>query len=443
MLTIKILVILVITREKLLKYYKGGRKMRKMCNRNVILKCGIILYMITTVWGFLIAENRLHAVVSFFHKTEKEEDIDRFTSTKYRYEKKFENTLSRYRQFASLYQPNISTAVPGLEITDVLGESCSQMVPQGICIAGEYMLVTAYDNGKAYGRSHGENGYKVSKSVVYVLSNQNPENRELLTTIVLPDINHVGGVAFDGRNVWIAKSTTKKCSIISYDVIKYAASLGQSSYELAEYDQNVDCGCVASFLTFHEGKLWVGTYSNKISRKGTLRKFEIVKEDTEEGRQYKLNKQEQVSIPEYANGAAFLEVAGKTCMAVSTSKGRYFDSKIYFYDILQDPNTGKNIYYQYNSCKFPPMAEEMVCDGETVYFLFESSATCYSKPVYLKCSYPVDRICGMSTLELFCENYGAVYQNGAAKLPVIQMMCIYDEIYQERKFWQQYQRGRC
>ena len=268
--------------------------MTKMCNKNVIFKCGVMLYMITAVWVLLLAEDRFHTAVSFFHKIEKETEEEGITSTKYRFEQKFQNTLRQYRQFASLYQPEVSTAIPGLEVTDVLGEPCSQMVPQGICVAGDYMLITAYDNGKSYRKSK---DYKVSRSVIYVLSNRNPGNRRLLTTIVLPDINHVGGVAFDGKNVWIAKSTTQKCSLVSYNVIRDAVNSGQSSYELKEYDQNVDCGCVASFLAYHRGKLWVGTYSNRISRKGTLRGFEIMKEETKEGSRYKLNKQEQVSIP--------------------------------------------------------------------------------------------------------------------------------------------------
>ncbi|MCI8299507.1 MAG: hypothetical protein HFI69_04025 [Lachnospiraceae bacterium] len=416
--------------------------MRKMCNKDVILKYGVILYMITTVCGFLAAENRLHAVVSFFHKIEKEAQDDIFTSTRYRYEKKFENTLKKYRQFASFYNQKASTAVPGLEVTDVLGEACSQMVPQGICVAGDYMLVTAYDNGNHSKKARRE-GYKVSNSVLYVLSDQNPGNRRLLTTIVLPDINHVGGVAFDGRNVWIAKSTTRTCSVISYDVIKNAADSGQSSYKLNEYDQTVDCGSVASFLTFHDKKLWVGTYSNPRERKGSLRSFEIIRQETPEGAEYRLEKQEEIMIPEFANGAAFFETAEKTYLAVTTSRGRYFDSKIYFYDIFKDPVTGKNLYYQYNSCKFPPMAEELAVDGENTYFLFESSATCYSTQIYQRCSNPVDRICALSTLELFWQNHGAGYHSSASKLPLISVVRIYDEMYQEKRYLQQYRRQSC
>ncbi|NBH13814.1 hypothetical protein D3Z36_06375 [Lachnospiraceae bacterium] len=415
--------------------------MRKMCNKDVILKCGVILYMITAVCGFLRSENRFHAVVSFFHKIEKEVQNDIFTSTRFRYEKKFQNTLNRYRQFASFYNRKASTAVPGLEVTDVLGEACSQMVPQGICVTGDYMLVTAYDNGGKYGKTR--KGYQVSNSVLYVLSNEDPGNRRLLTTIVLPDINHVGGVTFDGRNVWIAKSTTRTCSVISYDVIKHAANLKQGSYELKKYDQTVACGSVASFITYHDNKLWVGTYSDRRERKGSLRSFCILEKETEKGREYRLEQQEEIVIPQFANGVAFLETTEKTYMAVTTSRGRYFDSKIYFYDVFKDPVTGKKLYYQYNSCKFPPMAEELAVDGENTYFLFESSATCYSTRIYQRCSNPVDRICALSTLELFGQNHGEGYHSGASKLPVIPMMRIYGEMYHERRYWQQYQGQSC
>lgn len=407
-------------------------------NGNVLLKYGVLFYMITAAWIFLTTGGGFRAAVSFFNnmETEMELETDTVTSTKYRYNKEFQHTLNHYRQFSALYKEDVSTAVPGLEVTEVLGDTCNQMVPQGICIAEDYMLVTAYDNVKTYARKTRQGGYKVSNSVLYVLSNQNPQKRQLLTTIVLPDVNHVGGVAFDGKNVWIAKSTTRQCSMISYEVIKNAAEAGVTSYELSAYDQDVPCGAVASFLTYHEGRLWVGTYANKISGTGTLRSYEIQKEGTGEDAEYKLNMQEEIAIPEYANGVEFLQTGGKTYMAVATSRGRYLDSRIYFYDVIQDQNTGKNLYYLYNSCKFPPMAEELVCDGENTYFLFESSATCYSTLTYQKCKYPVDRICAISTMELFWQNQGAGYRQGAPELQRMQFQFALDEMYQERKYYQ-------
>ena len=411
--------------------------MRKMCNKNVILKYSICFGILAAVWILMAMGRKVCAVVTFFQDMDQEADREVFTSTKYRYEKKFRKTLEHYSYFSSLYNPKASTAVPGLEITDVLGAGCNQMVPQGICVTDDYMLITAYDSAKNDRKKDEKNRHKPSNSVLYVLSNQNPSQRKLLTTIVLPDVNHVGGVAFDGKNIWIAKSTSRQCSRISYDIIKEAVNSGLTSYQLSSYCENVPCGAVASFLAYHDGMLWVGTYRNGISGMGSLRAYNIYPKNTAEGILYELHKQEEIVIPGYANGVEFAEIGGKSYMAVVTSRGRYFNSQIYFYNILPDPNTGKNLYYCYNSSKFPPMAEEVVSDGENMYFLFESSATCYSTPTYLKCSYPVDRVCALSMLDLFFDNQGAGYQKASAAQKMM-IQIVQDEMYLERKYWQQY-----
>lgn len=411
--------------------------MRKMCNKNVILKYSICFGIVVSVWVLLAIGIKCCETISFFCNIEQESNQKVFTSTKYRYEKRFRNTLERYSYFSSLYNPKASTAVPGLEITDVLGIGCEQMVPQGICVTDDYMLITAYDSAKNNRKKGRKNWHKPNNSVLYVLSNQKPSERKLLTTIVLPDVNHVGGVAFDGKNIWIAKSTTRQCSRISYDVIKQAVNSGLASYQLSSYCENVPCGAVASFLAHYDGMLWVGTYRNGMNNMGSLRGYNINQKNTPEGMKYELQKREEIVIPGYANGVEFAEIGGKSYMAVVTSRGRFFNSEIYFYNILPDPNTGKNLYYCYNSSKFPPMAEELVSDGKNLYFLFESSATCYSTPTYLKCSYPVDRVCALSMLDLFFENQGAGYQKASATEKMI-FQIVQDEMYFERKYWQQY-----
>lgn len=409
--------------------------MKRTCIIGIILKYSIILYMTTAVWSLLIEEGRLNTAVFLFQKIEIEKQTAPYTSTKYRHEKAFQGTLRRYRQFASLYCSEVSTAVPGLESTNVLGEACDRMVPQGICVAGDYMLITAYDNLKAFSKTKGKKQANPYHSVLYVLSNDDPEKRRLLTTIVLPDVNHVGGVTFDGKNVWIAKSTTQKCSVIPYGVIKDAANSGKESYKLVAYGQNVDCGAVASFLTFRQGKLWIGTYSNRASGTGRLRNYDIQKEDTLKGERYRLKLCQEIVIPGFANGVEFLEQGNHSYMAVTTSKGRCFDSKIYLYRIFEDPFTQTSIYDLYKCYEFPPMAEELAYDGGKMYFLFESSATCYSAEAYLKCSYPVDRICALSAAELFWQNGESRYGNRTAAVRKNRMIAIYGDVYQERKYW--------
>ena len=58
--------------------------------------------------------------------------------------------------------------------------------------AGSYLLVSAYDSKR------------IDNSVVYVMSRS---SKKLLTTVVLPNKTHAGGLAYDGRNLWICQST--------------------------------------------------------------------------------------------------------------------------------------------------------------------------------------------------------------------------------------------
>ncbi len=442
--------------------------MKKQVGKGFLFQYGVIVCLAVAAWVLLKTGGGFHAALSFLKNMEtsmenqkegaggftsmvnqkervrdftnvenQKEGAGGFTSMEFRYKEKFQSTLGRYRYFASLYQEENSTPVPGLASTDVLGTPCTQMVPQGICIAGDYMLVTAYDNGTPYQAKPGRRSRKVNKSVLYVLSNQSPSSRELLVTIVLPDINHVGGVTFDGQNVWIAKSTDRQCSAIPYQAIQQAVGSGESSYQLSGYAQNVPCGAVASFITWHGGKLWVGTYSNKVSGKGSLRSFSIRKEPAKEGQKLSLQQEEQIVIPGYANGASFFEKDGNTYLVVTTSKGRYFGSEVFFYQAAKDQITGRSLYFLQKSCKFPPMAEELACDGRTAYFLFESSATCYSAPAFWKCSYPVDRVCAVPIAELlrFRQGYApqAGNQQNMAKTLCVLPACICNPYWKKRR----------
>ena len=89
-----------------------------------------------------------------------------------------------------MYEPEQGCAVPGLEGTNLLGSNCTGMVPQGLCFCEDYILVSAYDCGRDGRRQ---------RSVIYVMAQREAGERECLTTLVLPDVNHVGGLAYDGN----------------------------------------------------------------------------------------------------------------------------------------------------------------------------------------------------------------------------------------------------
>lgn len=309
------------------------------------------------------------------------------TSTDYRYNAKFISVLNNYLGFKNMYDADYSFPIPGLETTYLSEGTCNQMVPQGICSTGDYILISAYDNGTDENDLH--------RSVIYVISNKNSSARNLITVLELPDVTHAGGLAFDGTYVWIAKGKSQSCSAISYDVIEKAAQLRRMCYRLDEYTLTLDCGIRASFLAYEQGYLWIGTSTSK-EKDGNLRRFAIT-QDWQGNLQ--LIQTAQMKIPAHANGITFSEVNGRLCMAINCSWSRYFGSKVYLYEAKQQGTA--LVFEEHGSRSFPPMLEESFSDGEHVYFLFESAATCYSAVFYNRCRFPVDRVCAVREKDLF------------------------------------------
>jgi len=306
------------------------------------------------------------------------------TSHDYRYEAEFASVLYSYPELKELYNQEHSFPVPGLEGTFLNEGICKQMVPQGICRAEDYILISAYDSGTGEEEKY--------HSVIYVLS---AVNHKLLTVLELPDETHAGGLAFDGIYVWVAKGKEKACSVISYDVITLAVNSGKICYGLNNYTATVPCGIRASFLTYFQEQLWIGICTEN-SREGNLCRFAIT---TDREGNLELVQTAQLKIPEHANGVVFSEIDGRVCMAVNCSWSRYLSSKVYLYEAEQQ---GNGLVFQQHGYKtFPPMLEEAYGDGEYIYFLFESAATCYSSLFYHKCAMPVDRVCALGIKKLF------------------------------------------
>ncbi len=314
--------------------------------------------------------------------------VFRGTSMDYRYNAEFVMVLNNYLDLKKMYNDEYSFPIPGLANTSLNEGICTQMVPQGICSAGNYILISAYDNGT-------EERELPYPSVIYILSNIEGRKRTLLTVLELPDSTHAGGLAFDGTYVWVAKGKTKTCSAIAFDMIEQAVNSGKICYAVEEYTETVDCGVRASFLAFAQGYLWIGTSTAK-AVDGNLRRFSI---ETDIEGKLQLIQTAQMKIPAHANGITFSEVDNRLCMAVNCSWSRYLGSKVHLYEAKQKGNS--LIFEKHGYQAFPPMLEEAFSDGEHVYFLFESAATCYSKTFYHKCVLPVDRVCAVNEKDLF------------------------------------------
>lgn len=161
--------------------------------------------------------------------------------------------------------------IPGIvsTCTSAGGEvaESSEFVPQGICLADRYILITAYHPKKKH------------RSVIYAVDKV---SKSLVSTLTVPNKYHLGGIAFDGSNIWLTGDTSDKyegepfVQYIRYEDFKRMIS--EPVYEISkdEISAPVYIKNKPSFLECDSGILWVGTYMGKEStKKGIMNGYRI------------------------------------------------------------------------------------------------------------------------------------------------------------------------
>lgn len=326
------------------------------------------------------------------------------TSVEYRFENNFNLSKLLYGDFALLsdeYCP-----VPGLEITDVAGEKCNCMTPQGLCVTDDFILISAYCNIKNYKsdlednlrfgdneeKLEAEKDHKKHNSVIYIIDRI---TGEYIKNIVLPDTNHVGGLCTDGKNIYVAKSTDAQISVITFDQLELVLATKSKSVKI-DYAYTVSCGCTASFVTYYDGLLWVGVFNEKDS--GEMNAFYVNKKD------FTLSQKLSIEIPSKANGASFTEIDGDVCLSVNSSYGRKNPSTLYLYSVSSYGTNEMQLHRKDIYILPPTIQNSCIFDGK-YYHMYESAATCYSlvDSVFdiksTVCS--VDRVCISDVEKLF------------------------------------------
>lgn len=238
--------------------------------------------------------------------------------------------------------------------------------PQGICITDEYYLVTAYctDDDESLGS-------------LYVFDK---DSGEYLVTLGMKKRSHLGGLTFDGRNLWICHSDTRSLERISYAYLKKVAAMKPKAFvDATGLFEEYRVSNIPSCVTAYDGKLWVATHN--IYFKSVMIAYQY--------RDGKLKEMERYRIPEKVQGIAF-DVTGNVYL--STSYGRDKSSYLKVYDDVDamDRAPSKPM------CKveMPPCSEELcIADGK-VYVLFESASRKYFEGTDGKGSSiaPIDKI---------------------------------------------------
>ena len=334
-----------------------------------------VIMKITALVGIIVM---LSFVAVFFisKKEDEKQDINGHKS------KRNLKTLSQSKEFD----------IPDIYSTDVLGDICNCMTPQGICVAGDYILITAYCSVDYYKenliinineesnmtRMINEVQHERHNSVMYVLSEKTKRH---ITTLVFDDKSHVGGITFDGEYIWVAKGGNCKVEAYSYDTIKKLVGRYESSTYLEEPEYEFMSDSTSSFISYYDDTVWVGRHNENMDENGVLIGYSL-SDDEYVG----LNDSHQVIIiPPSANGAVFVEVDEVVYLFVTTSYGRNKDSLLNIYKVEFSDEEVLRLQ-EYKVLELPPMAEEICVNGDQMYFLFESGATTYSTVESYKCS---------------------------------------------------------
>ncbi len=259
-------------------------------------------------------------------------------------------------------------AIPGLIKTRTKEGECTTMVPQGICVAGSYILISAYD------------AEEIDSSVVYVVDKK---TLTLQTTLALDITAHAGGIAYDSANgnLWVcySKEAGGKPNKYMYAYkIDVDGMVRKGSYSYIKHNRIESVDIVPSCCTIYNGRLWIATFSKVSDARATMMSYDI------SGKYgYTLTKGMTIdSLPYLVQGIDFKKVNGVDWLAMSTSFGRKNDSDMYVYRLdninLNGSGTTASLSGKLaKSIELPSMSEGVVSNGNKMYMIYESGCWKY------------------------------------------------------------------
>ncbi len=298
------------------------------------------------------------------------------TSTKAKYFKSYKKfkkskvyTTNKWFKKYVLFKKSI--IIPGAINTNAGGFSSTRMTPQGITAAGSYIIMSAYDYNSNV------------NTVLYVMKKS---NGKLMTTIVLPDQVHAGGLAYDGTNLWVSHGSN--AAAIRFSKIKSAAKK-KKTFQYVEYDAMCKVKTTASYMTYYKGMLWVG----KVGEQGKqpLYSYTIGNKSSTPT----LTAKKKINLPDRVQGLAFLPngdlVLSRGNLYLDTMP--YYISQLDYYSPKWSGDNIKSLKKCKNVCPMPSMSEGITISGNTIYVCNESTA-------FSTVTAPMDRICAFKTSSL-------------------------------------------
>lgn len=225
-----------------------------------------------------------------------------------------------------------------------------EQYPQGICMTEEFVFVTSYSDNKDV----------LGECMVF-----DRMTGELLVTLGMDKNSHLGGIAFDGKNIWVCNSSKMAIERLSYSFIRHAVSNNKGSFvNVTNMVEIYTVSNIPSSIAFYNGSLYVATHTKWSNSK-------MISYVYDEFRNV-LGKEFVYKIPSKVQGIAFDEYGG---IFLSTSYGRKNSSYIKKYASIYVMTRDVEDYLF--TIEMPPCSEGIALFETKLYILFESAGKKY------------------------------------------------------------------
>lgn len=221
---------------------------------------------------------------------------------------------------------------------------------QGLCTTPDYILMTSYAE---------------SETVPGTLMIFDRETGAYLFSMTMKANSHLGGVAYDGENIWICHSETNTLERIDYGFVKRIAESGANScVDVSGISKEYQIKNSPSCITTYGGRIWVATHTTVFDGEMVSYLYNS-KTDT-------LSAISEYEIPKKVQGVAFDETGA---VYFSTSYGRNNSSYLQAYTSLME--LSENPSNPSVKIEMPPCSEEVAFENGSLLILFESASEKY------------------------------------------------------------------
>lgn len=233
--------------------------------------------------------------------------------------------------------------------TGQLSGEIADFCVQGIAFTPHYLLLTAYavnvqENGGLF---------------VY-----DRKTGSFLGRIPMRKGSHLGGIAYDGKNVWVCHSGERVLSRISYKAL--CGAVRQRTFSVEGFEEDYPLDDEPSCLTEENGRLFAATFRDKVESRMTAYRYDENRD--------RLVAETVYPIPPKVQGVAFDE-AGNVWL--STSYGRKNSSFLLKYKTLAE--LGEEGGKPETIVELPPCSEELAIQNGKLYVVFESACRKYKE----------------------------------------------------------------